>query len=201
MNNKILKLEHIPYPAYDLIIQYLSLEDIRNLLRVNKDVYYIVSYILGSRKEALTGNPTTISSKNFLNIKIYPKVKNIVILILKNLENASTGDIYNCYNCLSDNDFNLIYKFKPMANTIWNDYYENINNSTNRYEYIITDYYKNAIKNSFKGLEDIARRRYKRFNNNYNEDDNDSIYDNNNKSYLWSLKYTFIVVMWLYMFH
>ena len=182
--SNILELDNIPEVAYNNIIQYLSLDDIRNLLMVNKSMYIIITNVLGSRKDALTGNPKTQLCNNFLEEKMLPKIHSSINNLFNILKNDSGGTIGRHYYNFSAHDFNVIYRYQILSNNIWN---KHTNVDTNY------SYYKNAIRLTLSSLDDTVKSRKRLFCGSHSVD--------NDTPYLWTRRYTFLMLMWLYIFH
>ena len=178
----------IPVLPMENIISFLDIESIRNLLLINRSVNLFITNIIGSKIIALRS--IELSKKNkyiwsFLIKIISPKLEIIISNIFTKFymdfniiyESKCIDIIY--YNTC-DSDFKLLSYFKTISNDYWNKLCIEYNKNS-----IYQNNNINCIKYTLSKYKDLSIRRKQRFKN--------SIYSTE--------KYTFFLIMYLYLYH
>tara|TARA_Y100000389_G_scaffold108521_1_gene105662 strand:+ start:8696 stop:9250 length:555 start_codon:yes stop_codon:yes gene_type:complete len=184
-----MNLSNIPIVSLENIIQNLDIDSFRNLLLVNKEINSLIINVLGTR--IITLRNIELSMKNertqkFLNKMIMPKIEDIILNIYNefhsNLNKINHDESINIlYDNIYDNDFKIITYFETISNNSWNKLCKQHNKNTqNQYKYG-----ENCIKSCLSCYESITNTRKQNFDN--------TIYSTE--------KYTFFLLMYLYLFH
>ena len=175
----------IPVLPMEKIISFLDIESIRNLLLINKSVNLFITTILGSKIIALRNIELSKKNKyiwNFLIKIISSKLENVVLNIFNNFY-IDVNTIYSgkcidiIYYNISDNDFKFINNFKTESNQYWNKLCIELNKDS--------IHQVNCMKYVFSTYKEVNINRRENFPN--------TIYSTE--------KYTFFLLMYLYLYH
>ena len=178
----------IPVLPMENIISFLDIESIRNLLLINKSVNLFITTVLGSKIIALRSIELSKKNKyiwNFLIKIISPKLETIILNIFNNFY-MDINTIYDgkcidiIYYNISDNDFKLLSYFKTISNEYWNK--------------LCIEYNKNSIyQNNNINCIKYTLLKYKEVNVSRKENFPNTICSTE--------KYTFFLLLYLYLYH